>query len=69
MRWLSASRTLGRRLCGAALAGCVTIAGVAAGAAGCDETVLSETVCGGILDPNEVVEWVDRTKRLLRFRV
>jgi len=39
------------------------------GLAGCDETVLSETVCGGILDPNEVVEWVDRTKRLLRFRV
>ena len=27
------------------------------------------TVCGGILDPNQVVEWVDRTKRLLRFRV
>jgi len=39
------------------------------GLAGCDETVLSETVCGGILDPNEVVAWVDRTKRLLRFRV
>ena len=39
------------------------------GLADCDESVLSETVCGGILDPNEVVEWVDRTKRLLRFRV
>ncbi len=39
------------------------------GLAGCEETVLSETVCGGILDPNEVVDWVDRTKRLLRFRV
>lgn len=39
------------------------------GLAGCDETVLSETVCGGILDPNAVVEWVDRAKRLLRFRV
>lgn len=39
------------------------------GLAGCDDTVLSETVCGGILDPNEVVEWVDRAKRLLRFRV
>ena len=39
------------------------------GLAGCDETVLSETVCGGILEPNDVVEWVDRTKRLLRFRV
>lgn len=39
------------------------------GLAGCEETVLSETVCGGILDPNEVVNWVDPTKRLLRFRV
>jgi serine O-acetyltransferase len=39
------------------------------GLAGCDDTVLSETVCGGILDPNEVVDWIDRTKRLLRFRV
>jgi serine O-acetyltransferase len=39
------------------------------GLAGCDETVLSETVCGGILDPGQVVSWVDRTKRLLRFRV
>jgi serine O-acetyltransferase len=39
------------------------------GLAGCEDTVLSETVCGGILDPNEVADWVDRTKRLLRFRV
>ena len=39
------------------------------GLAGCEETVLSETVCGGILDPNQVVAWVDPTKRLLRFRV
>ena len=39
------------------------------GLAGCEETVLSETVCGGILDPNEVVSWIDPTKRLLRFRV
>jgi len=39
------------------------------GLAGCDETVLSETVCGGILDPSDVVEWVDRAKRLIRFRV
>lgn len=39
------------------------------GLAGCDETVLSETVCGGILDPSEVASWVDRTKRLLCFRV
>ena len=39
------------------------------GLAGCEDTVLSETVCGGILDPSEVVEWIDRVKRLLRFRV
>ncbi len=39
------------------------------GLASCEETVLSETVCGGILDPDEVVRWVDPTKRLLRFRV
>ena len=39
------------------------------GLGGCEETVLSETVCGGILDPNEVVQWIDPTKRLLRFRV
>ena len=39
------------------------------GLAGCEETVLSETVCGGILDPNEVEAWVDRATRLLRFRV
>jgi len=42
---------------------------VVEGLAGCEETVLSETVCGGILDPNEVVTWIDATKRLLRFRV
>ncbi len=45
------------------------IAAAVAGLAGCDETVLSETVCGGLLDPSDVVEWVDRAKRLLRFRV
>ncbi|MFO0689002.1 MAG: serine O-acetyltransferase EpsC [Myxococcota bacterium] len=39
------------------------------GLAGCEGTVLSETVCGGILDPNEVEVWVDRATRLLRFRV
>jgi serine O-acetyltransferase len=39
------------------------------GLAGCEETVLSETVCGGILDPNQVVNWINPTKRLLRFRV
>lgn len=39
------------------------------GLAGCEDTVLSDTVCGGILDPNEVVDWIERTNRLLRFRV
>ncbi len=39
------------------------------GLAGCEETVLSETVCGGILEPNEVIVWLDRATRLLRFRV
>jgi hypothetical protein len=39
------------------------------GLAGCEETILSETVCGGILDPSEVTRWVDSTNRLLRFRV
>jgi serine O-acetyltransferase len=39
------------------------------GLGGCEETVLSETVCGGILDPSEVIAWVDATNRLLRFRV
>jgi serine O-acetyltransferase len=39
------------------------------GLAGCEESVLSETVCGGILDPNEVIVWLDRAARLLRFRV
>lgn len=39
------------------------------GLAGCEETILSETVCGGILDPNEVISWIGSTNRLLRFRV
>lgn len=39
------------------------------GLAGCEDTVLSQTVCGGIVDPEEVVVWVDRAKQLLRFRV
>jgi len=39
------------------------------GLAGCEGTVLSQTVCGGIVDPDEVVAWVDRAKQLLRFRV
>jgi serine O-acetyltransferase len=39
------------------------------GLAGCEGTSLSQTVCGGIVDPAEVVAWVDRAKQLLRFRV
>jgi serine O-acetyltransferase len=39
------------------------------GLAGCEGTALSQTVCGGIVEPAEVVAWVDRAKQLLRFRV
>jgi len=42
---------------------------VVEGLADCEGTSLSATVCGGILDPNEVVVWIDRAKQLLRFRV
>jgi len=39
------------------------------GLGGCAETSLSQAVCRGILDPEEAVQWVDRTKALLRYRV
>ena len=38
------------------------------GLSGCDESVLSQAVCRGIVDPQEVVDWVNRTERLLRFQ-
>ena len=33
----------------------------------CEEDALSEAACGGLLDPNEVVEWAVRAKRLVLF--
>jgi serine O-acetyltransferase len=38
------------------------------GLSGCAEDALSLAVCRGILDPQEVVAWTDRTERLLRFQ-
>ncbi len=35
---------------------------------GCAEDALSQAVCRGIVDPEEVVAWTDRTERLLRFQ-
>jgi serine O-acetyltransferase len=35
---------------------------------GCAEDVLSQAACQGIIDPNEVIAWTDRTERLLRFQ-
>jgi serine O-acetyltransferase len=38
------------------------------GLSGCSEDPLAQAVCRGIVDPQRVVEWVDRTERLLRFQ-
>jgi len=38
------------------------------GLSGCSEDVLAQAVCRGIIDPQRVVTWVDRTERLLRFQ-
>ena len=38
------------------------------GLSGCAEDALSQAACRGILDPQEVVDWVNRTERLLRFQ-
>lgn len=38
------------------------------GLSGCKEDALSEAVCRGIVDPQRVVVWTDRTERLLRFQ-
>jgi serine O-acetyltransferase len=35
---------------------------------GCKGDALSQAACRGIIDPQEVVAWVDRTERLLRFQ-
>ncbi|MDG2049747.1 MAG: hypothetical protein P8M78_06265 [Myxococcota bacterium] len=38
------------------------------GLSGCQDDVLSEAVCRGVVDPDHVVAWTDRTERLLRFQ-
>lgn len=38
------------------------------GLSGCSEAPLAQAVCRGIVDPQRVVAWVDRTERLLRFQ-
>lgn len=38
------------------------------GLSGCSEDPLAQAVCQGIIDPERVVEWTDRTERLLRFQ-
>jgi len=38
------------------------------GLSGCSEHALAQAACRGIIDPQRVVEWVDRTERLLRFQ-
>lgn len=38
------------------------------GLSGCSEDPLSQAVCRGIVDPEEVVAWTVRTERLLRFQ-
>jgi len=38
------------------------------GLSGCREDALSKAVCRGIVDPNQVVAWTDRTERLVRFQ-
>jgi len=34
----------------------------------CDEDALSKAACGGLLDPNQVIDWVVRAKRLVLFQ-
>lgn len=36
--------------------------------ASCDEDALSKAACGGLLDPNEVIDWVVRAKRMVLFQ-
>jgi serine O-acetyltransferase len=38
------------------------------GLSGCSEDPLSQAVCRGIVDPQQVVAWTARTERLLRFQ-
>ncbi len=34
----------------------------------CDEDALSEAACGGLLDPNDAIDWAVRAKRLVLFQ-
>lgn len=34
----------------------------------CEDDALSEAACGGLLDPNEAIEWTVRAKRLVLFQ-
>jgi len=34
----------------------------------CADDALSKAVCEGVVDPNDVVEWVDRAKRLILYQ-
>jgi serine O-acetyltransferase len=38
------------------------------GLSGCSDNALSQAVCRGIVDPQAVVDWTNRTERLLRFQ-
>ena len=38
------------------------------GLSGCSDNALSQAVCRGIVDPQRVVDWTNRTERLLRFQ-
>jgi len=38
------------------------------GLSGCSDNVLAQAVCRGIVDPQAVVDWTNRTERLLRFQ-
>ncbi len=38
------------------------------GLSGCSENALSQAICRGIVDPQKVVDWANRTERLLRFQ-
>jgi serine O-acetyltransferase len=44
------------------------IEGAVRGLSGCAEDPLSQAVCRGIVDPQDVVAWTARTERLLRFQ-
>ena len=36
--------------------------------ASCDEDALSKAACGGLLDPNDAIDWAVRAKRLVLFQ-